>query len=264
MVTSSCPDTIAATAIVLASRAPRRVFYDLDTLRTLEQLPPDGLREFDLVLSRAGGPALALLEERLGARRALPLYACVDPDALRPASPSVSYEACLSVLASWSPDRDDAFARLFLDVASALPRERFLVGGALYRGTDLWPHNVRHVEHIRSRDLQAFYSQCRFTLSLSRAATAKLGHGPSPRLFEAAACGTPLLSDDWPGLSDVLTPGEEVLVVKDARDVLAALTHDDRDRARLAEAARARVLARHTAAVRAAELVDHFEAESPT
>ena len=93
MVTSYCPDGMAATDTVLRSRAAVRAFYDLDALVTLARLQagetveysgPRGLSEFDLVLSYTGGRALTDLQLRLGARRVAPLYGSVDPDAYRP------------------------------------------------------------------------------------------------------------------------------------------------------------------------------------
>src|SRR4051812_6801044 len=67
IVTSYCPDGLAATEIVLAQDRALRLFYDLDTPVTLARLQagetvpyigPSGLRGFDLVLSYSGGRAL--------------------------------------------------------------------------------------------------------------------------------------------------------------------------------------------------------------
>ena len=67
IVTSYCPDAIAAADATLDSRVPMRVFYDLDTPVTLDRLckagevpyiKPEGLGGFDLVLSYTGGLAL--------------------------------------------------------------------------------------------------------------------------------------------------------------------------------------------------------------
>ena len=49
------------------------------------------------------------------------------------------------------------------------------------------------------------------TLNVTRAAMARMGFCPSGRLFEAAACGTPILSDAWDGLEQFFIPGEEIL-----------------------------------------------------
>ena len=77
---------------------------------------------------------------------------------------------------------------------------------------------------------------------------------------EAGACATPVISDVWDGLSDLLEPGREILFAHSTDDVIAALEGIEPDRARaIGEAARHRVLAEHTAAHRAAELERHIE-----
>ena len=89
---------------------------------------------------------------------------------------------------------------------------------------------------------------------------AAMGWCPSGRLFEAAACGTAIVSDDWPGLDEFFTPGREILVVRTSQDVLAALDMDDAQVARIGAASRERVLAEHTSLHRAGELVAAIEA----
>jgi spore maturation protein CgeB len=80
------------------------------------------------------------------------------------------------------------------------------------------------------------------------------GWSPSVRLFEAAACGVPIVSDSWPGLEELLAPGREILIANGAADVVRHLQEiGAEERARVAAAARARVLGAHTAAHRAAE-----------
>ncbi|HJX27323.1 MAG TPA: glycosyltransferase, partial [Thermoanaerobaculia bacterium] len=114
MVTSYCPDGIAATDLVLDADNPRRVFYDLDTPVTLARLEagepvpyigPRGLSGFDLVLSYTGGAALTELSERLGARRVAPLYGSVDPEVHRPSAPLPQYQSDLSYLGTYAADR---------------------------------------------------------------------------------------------------------------------------------------------------------------
>jgi spore maturation protein CgeB len=81
-----------------------------------------------------------------------------------------------------------------------------------------------------------------------------MGWCPSGRLFEAAACGVPILSDWWMGLDEFFTPGAEILVALDSGDAIAAVERDDASLAAIAAAARERTLTEHTAGRRAAEL----------
>jgi len=85
------------------------------------------------------------------------------------------------------------------------------------------------------------------------------GWSPSVRLFEAAACATPIISDAWAGIESLFRPGREILIARDTGDVLRALTEMTPQAVKaLGRRARTRVLAAHTAAHRAAELEGHL------
>ncbi len=259
MVTSYCPHGIEATALVLAGRA-MRVFYDLDTPVTLARLEageeigyigPEGLGGFDLVLSYTGGAALEALERRLGARRVAPLYGHVDPEVHRPVERAERFGADLSYLGTYAADRQAALEALFVEPARRLPGRRFLIGGAQYPQDFPWTDNIHFVRHLPPPDHPAFFSSSRLTLNVTRAAMAAMGWCPSGRLFEAAACGTPILSDAWEGLDAFFAPGAEILVAGSTDEAAAAVDIDDAELRRIARAARERVLAEHTSDRRA-------------
>jgi spore maturation protein CgeB len=268
IVTSYCPDGIIAGELVLGSTRVARVFYDLDTPVTLarlaagEKVPYIGIRglaDFDLVLSYTGGAALTALRERLGARRVLPLYGSVDPRVHRPVAPIERYRADLSYLGTYAEDRQAGVLALFVEPARRRPKCRFVVGGAQYPPDFPWTPNLHFVRHLPPAEHPAFYSSSRLTLNVTRAPMAALGYCPSGRLFEAAACGTAIVSDVWAGLDEFFTPGDELLPATDTADVLAAMDLSDAELVRLGRAARERVLADHTAARRGAELVEILE-----
>ena len=261
--TSYCPDGQRAAELILGSRAGIRAFYDLDTPVTLdalqqgatvEYLPPNGLGDFDLVLSYTGGRALEELKSRLGARTAVPLYGSVDPDEHRPAEPREEFRAAVSYLGTYAADRQATLERLFLGAARQRPQERFLIGGAQYPESFPWLPNVSFVRHIPPPMHREFFSSCRTTLNVTRAAMARYGYCPSGRLFEAAACGAPLLSDGWEGLETFLQPGIDLLRVDTADDVIAAMDRSDDELQRMAKLARERTLAEHTGDCRVMEL----------
>jgi len=263
MVTSYCPDGRAAAATILESGAAARVFYDLDTPVTLDRLrageavpylPAEGLGGFDLVLSYTGGAALERLRAELGARRVAPLYGSVDPDAHRPVPPVEAYRADLSYLGTYAADRQPALEALFLEPARRLPHRRFVIGGAMYPHDFPWTPNLYFVRHMPPGEHPAFFSSARLTLNVTRGAMAALGHCPSGRLFEAASCGTPVLSDWWDGLDGFYAPGREILIARSTEDALAALQMEDAALARIARAARERTLDEHTAEHRARAL----------
>jgi spore maturation protein CgeB len=265
MVTSYCPDAVDASRLLLDSPARIRAFYDLDTPVTLNQLdqsgavdylPPGGLDDFDLVLSYTGGRALDKLCSRLGARVAIPLYGSVDPETHFPVPPSDDFRCDLSYLGTFARDRQETLERLFVEPARLLPEHRFLMAGAQYPQEFPWTPNIFFARHLPPALHPAFFCSSRATLNVTRGAMARYGYCPSGRLFEAAACGVPILSDVWDGLDRFFTPGSEFLPVQTAADVVEALQRSEEELARMSRAARERALAEHTADRRVEEIED--------
>jgi spore maturation protein CgeB len=263
IVTSFCGDARPACELVLGSRASR-VYYDLDAPVTLAALargddvpylPTNGLGEFDLVLSYTGGEALNALENTLGARHAAPLYGSVDLVTHGRGARVGAFVNDLSYLGTYAEDRQATVERLFLATARARPEHRFLLGGPMYPADRLGPSNVTWLPHVAPPDHPAFYGSSRLTLNVTRGAMASMGHCPSGRLFEAAACGAPIVTDAWTGLEEFFEPGREILVARTTDDVLEALSLSKDELAAVARRARERVLAEHTAVRRARELV---------
>ena len=267
VVTSYCPDARAASDLILDSNA-LRVFYDLDTPVTLNALgqqgyvdyiPEYGLEPFDLVLSYTGGKALEELSRQLSARRVAPLYGSVDPETHHRVAEEPHFSADLSYLGTYAADRQQQVEELLLKPAKCLPEKKFCIGGAQYPWDFPWNPNVYFVRHIPPPEHPAFYSSSKLTLNVTRAAMANMGYCPSGRLFEAAACGTPIVSDSWEGLEEFFEPEEEILIAHNAEDVIRALSLEGNELQRLARASQQRALAEHTAAHRAAELVSMLE-----
>ena len=260
MVTSYCPDALPATELVL--EAPTlHLFYDLDTPVTLSRLAagrsvayvgPNGLGPFDLVLSYTGGAALTELHNRLGAKVVVPLYGSVDPDHYRPTA-AEGPRAALSYLGTYAADRQTALETLLVEPARRRPHARFVIGGVQYPADFPWAGNIFFWRHVAASEHPKFYASARLTLNVTRHAMAAFGWCPSGRLFEAAACGTPIVSDWWDGLEEFFVAQREIIVVRTTEDVLAALECSDSELSRIGAAARERVLTRHTAARRAAE-----------
>ncbi|RHW17550.1 glycosyltransferase [Sphingomonas gilva] len=262
IVGSYVPDGIAVGRWVQRHARGVAAFYDIDTPVTLARLAADDcayldrplVRGYDLYLSFTGGPTLERLERAFGAPRARALYCSVDPDIYRPLPAPRRWD--LSYLGTYSADRQPTLDRLLIDVARRLPERRFAVAGPQYPADIAWPDNVERIDHLPPAGHPAFYSASRFTLNVTRADMIAAGWSPSVRLFEAAACGTPIISDRWPGIEDLFAPGREIILADGGDAVVAALAGDA---ARIGEAARARVLGAHTAGHRAAELENALE-----
>jgi spore maturation protein CgeB len=248
---------------VLDSRADIKVFYDLDSGVTLSKLeagepvsylPERGLGDFDLVLTYTGGRVLDELRARLGARRVVPLYGSVDPDMHRQIDAKNLPRADLSYLGTYASDRQQRLEELFIEPARRRPARRFVLGGSQYPPNFPWTPNMFYMRHMPPPYHSAFYCSSIMTLNVTRGAMAQSGWCPSGRMFEAAACGTPILSDTWEGLDHFFEPGREILVATNTEDALAAIDLLAEALSSVATAARERTLAEHTAACRASEL----------
>jgi spore maturation protein CgeB len=239
-------------------------FYDIDTPVTLaklargdyEYLAPELIPGYRLYLSFTGGPTLRRIERELGSPAARALYCSVDPELYTPRRSEPRWD--LGYLGTYSPDRQPTLERLMLEAAREWRAGRFVVAGPQYPESVEWPANVERVQHLPPPEHAAFYTSQRFTLNVTRVDMVHAGYSPSVRLFEAAACAVPILSDTWDGLETLFTPGKEILLASSAADTLSALRALSEAEARaIGERARARVLAEHTAAHRAEELENH-------
>ncbi|MDF2763887.1 MAG: glycosyltransferase [Rhodospirillales bacterium] len=258
---SFVPDGAEIARWLIARSRGLTAFYDIDTPVTMTRLEKgdadyislDLVPQFDLYLSFTGGPTLSRLERDFGARVARPLYCSADTEIYKPLHHPLKWD--LGYIGTYSADRQPTLEELLITPLRGLPKLKGVVAGPQYPDDLSWPRNVRRIEHLPPDRHRAFYAAQRFTLNVTRRDMVRAGFSPSIRLFEAAATGTPIISDWWQGLDQFFTPGEEILVAKSSKDVVRALRDmGEEQRKSIAERARARVLAGHTAAHRALEL----------
>jgi spore maturation protein CgeB len=261
IVTSFCPDGISASELIFDSSC-LKIFYDLDTPVTIKNmengqslsyLHPTGLSNFDIVFSYTGGKVLDVLSEKLGARNIIPLYGCADPETHFPVAPADSYRSLFSYLGTYAEDRQEKLDELFIKPAGILSDKRFLLGGSMYPFHFQFPENIYHIQHVPPPEHPAFYCSSDFTLNITRGTMAENGYCPSGRLFEAAVCGVPIISDTWKGLEDFFIPGKEIIVVNDSYEIIEALKLSESEKNKISKAAREKVLAEHSCYTRAAE-----------
>jgi spore maturation protein CgeB len=261
VVGSYVPEGVAVSEWVLEKAGGVTAFYDIDTPVTLaklregdrEYLSPDLVGRFDLYLSFTGGPTLEVLEEEFGARRAIAFYCLVDPEAYPPLEAEARWD--LGYLGTYSDDRQPVLERLLIEPARRAPESASAVAGPQYPEAIEWPANVERIEHVAPGEHPSFYAAQRFTLNVTRARMRQAGWSPSVRLFEAAACAVPVISDRWDGLDQIFTPGEEILIADSGDDVLSYLREvGEEERRAIAARARERVLAEHTAERRCEQL----------
>jgi spore maturation protein CgeB len=261
VVGSYVPEGVAVGTWVAQTASGVTAFYDIDTPVTLaklcrgdnEYLSPGLIPRYDLYLSFTGGSILHRLERDYGAPMARPLYCSADPTLYAPEACEQTYD--LGYLGTYSADRQPGLDHLLLEPARHWRRGRFMVAGPQYPEDIAWPDNVERRTHLAPIEHPRFYNAQRFTLNLTRADMRRAGYAPSVRLFEAAACATPVISDDWEGIDTFFTPGQEILISHTWMDTLTHLRElSEARRCAIGERARARMLAEHTAAHRAETL----------
>ncbi len=263
MVGSYFPDGIAAIDEMLDSGVPVKTFYDIDTPITVAKLRDSAKTDYvlasqvpglDVYFSFTGGEMLREIEQRFGARRALPLYCSFDPERYHSYPVAKRFACDLSYMGTYAPDRQPKLEELLCETARRIGSGKFLVAGPQYPRTVKWPANVRRIMHLNPRWHPHFYSSSRITLNVTRRDMVQAGYSPSVRLFEAAACAACIASDNWPGLDTFFTPGEQILLPTGTEDVVRYLCDlSDTELQRIGKSAQERVLAEHTSQMRAIE-----------
>ena len=270
IVGSYVPEGVAVGDWVCDTARGLPAFYDIDTPVTLakldrgdyEYLAPHLIERYRLYLSFTGGPMLQRLEDELGSPCARPFYCLVDPGEYRPLATELKWD--LGYLGTYSDDRQPALERLLIEPARRNPELRCVVAGPQYPDSIEWPANVERIDHLPPARHREFYAAQRLTVNVTRADMVRAGWSPSVRLFEAAACGVPVVSDLWDGIDSFFAPGEEIVLAESSDDVLDALERTGpEEREQMGLRARERVLADHTAERRAEQLEEYVAAVVP-
>ncbi|MCC6586270.1 MAG: glycosyltransferase [Bryobacterales bacterium] len=261
IVGSYVPQGVAIGEWVVDTAQGVTAFYDIDTPVTIAKLNRNDteyltralVKRYDLYLSFTGGPTLERLEKQFGAPAARALYCSVDPQLYYPEDKAIEWD--LGYLGTYSADRQPALDRLLIQPAAMCTQQRFVVAGPMYPQEIQWPPNVTRTEHLAPNLHRGFYNSQRYTLNITRADMVAAGYSPSVRLFEAAACGTPIISDAWAGLETLFAPGKEILIARCPEEVQEYLTNLPASaRSEISQAARTKVLNAHTGEHRAVEL----------
>jgi len=264
MMGSFVPDGIALADWITNRARGVTAFYDIDTPATLaglqngttEYITAALIPRFDLYLSFTGGLVPQIIEDVYGSPRSRALYCTADPALHHMRRQTPRWH--LGYLGTYSEDRQNSLETLLLEPARRLSGARFCVAGPQYPARIAWPANVDRIDHVPPGDHASFYGRQKYTLNLTRADMIGVGYSPSVRLFEAAACGVPIISDRWDGIETFFKPDEEILLVSTGADVVSILSDLTEDRRlSIAAAARNRFQKEHTPAARARQLEDY-------
>jgi spore maturation protein CgeB len=236
------------------------VFCDVDAPATLERVENNGgdpflrcIPRYDFIFTYGGGPPVVRGYESLGAQLCVPIYNGLDPETHHPVPPNPNFAADLGFLGHRLPDREARVEEFFLNTATQLPGQQFLLGGIGWDTKPL-PPNVKNIGHVYTADHNAFNCTPRMVLNISRASMARYGYSPATRVFEAAGAAACLITDDWEGIDFFFEPDEEILPARNGDEVAAYMQNIDAAQAReIGEAAYRRALAQHTYAHRAEE-----------
>jgi spore maturation protein CgeB len=237
------------------------VFWDVDAPATLERVRSDAadpfrsrIGKYHVIFTYGGGQPVVSAYQALGARLCVPIYNALDPETHHPVPPVARYDADLSLLANRLPDREARVREFFFEPARRLPGRRFVLGGSGWTDPLDMP-NVDVLGHVPTALHNTFNCSALAVLNVARDSMAAVGFSPATRVFEAAGAGACIITDAWRGIEEFLEPDREILVAEDGAAVAAHLEGLTKERAReIGEAARRRVLARHTYGIRALEV----------
>jgi spore maturation protein CgeB len=259
-------------AAILEAKAPHTLaaFWDVDAPATLDRLAANGndpflslIPRYDLVLTYGGGDAVVTAYKLLGARACIPIYNALDYDTHHPVEPDPRFACDLALLANRLPDREARIEEFFLNVAARMADKEFVLGGSGWAGKPL-TRNVTYVNHVYTKDHNAFNSTPRAVLNVNRESMARYGFSPPTRIFEAAGAAACVITDYWEGIEMFLEPGKEVLVARNGDEVAEYLQSLTFGRARsIGNAARNRILNQHTYSHRALQLQEILNGHAP-
>lgn len=266
IVGSYVPNGVKVGYFVVEHAKGIKAFYDIDTPVTLtklknedyEYLEPMLISQYDMYLSFTGGPTLNFIEEHYRSPKALPFYCSFDPDLYF--KMDIPKKWLMGYLGTYSRDKQPALRKLLLEPAAQMPLDYFVVAGPQYPIDIIWPQNIERIQHLPPSEHADFYNSQIFTLNITRADMVKAGFSPSVRLFEAAACAVPIISDYWNGIETILKPDEEILIAHTSEDVIKYLNNlSDDERIKIGENAQMNVMENHTAEKRAIQLEEYYE-----
>jgi spore maturation protein CgeB len=251
---------------LLAQLAPRAgalaVFHDTHH-RPWSQ--PEAIARFDLqaydgVLA-FGDVLREVYRARFGVERAWTLHEAADVVRFRPLDRPRRQD--VAWIGNWGDEERTRELRAFwLDSARAMPELKFVAHGVRYPDyalAELAEAGVEFRGWAPSLSVPEVFAASRVTLHVPRRAYVEALAGiPTIRVFEALACGIPLVCAPWQDAEGLFRPGDYAVAGTPAamREALRRLAADEEAARAQAERGLQTILARHTCDHRALELLD--------
>jgi len=259
-------DEVLERRVLECSKHCAVIFWDVDapaTIARMRENPGDAfiklVPQYDAIFTYGGGPATRADYLGFGAQAYHSIYNGLDPETHFPVPSAETYECDLAFVGNRMPDRELRVEELFLKAAELAPEKTFLLGGEGWGGKTL-PANVRWIGHVPTSEHNRINCSAGMVININRNSMAACGFSPPTRIFEAAGAGACMLCDDWPGIEEFFEPEREIIVVRNADDVVRALReHSPARRRQIGNAFYAAAMRKHTYAMRAQQAEAAFQ-----
>jgi spore maturation protein CgeB len=197
------------------------------------------------------------------ARRAWTWHEAADTRVFRPLEPATATQRDLVWIGNWGDDERSEELRAYLIDAVRELRLAATIYGVRYPDAvkaELTLAGIQYGGWLPNYEAPRTYADHLMTVHVPRRPYVQSLPGiPTIRVFEALACGVPLVSSEWHDVEGLFTPGDDYLVARTPaamRHHLATLRHDEALRQHLVAHGLATIRARHTCAHRVDELLD--------
>ncbi len=239
----------------------RLLFHDTHhrSVTDRESMQAYDLSGYDGVLA-FGGVIREIYEKHGWARRAWTWHEAADTRIFHPSEAESAGD--LVWIGNWGDDERTAELEEFLLTPVRHLGLRARVHGVRYPETArqaLAASGIEYAGWVANYEVPTVFARFRATIHVPRGPYVRALPGiPTIRVFEALACGIPLVSAPWCDAEGLFSPGDDFLMARDSEEMtghVRALLHDSEMHADLARRGRETVLARHTCAHRVDELL---------
>jgi spore maturation protein CgeB len=222
------------------------------------------LHRFDGVLA-FGDAIRRIYSEVFGVKHVWTLQEAADTAHFRPV-PSAK-DTDVVWIGNWGDEeRTRELQEFLIHPAAALNERSFAVHGVRYPSQAqqaLKQAGIEYRGYLSNLEAPGAYGRSLLTLHVPRRFyTNGLSGIPTIRVFEALACGAPLVCSPWSDREGLFRPGEDYVCVENGPAMEAELRHllrDDQARQQLAANGLETIQKRHTCRHRALQLLDHWE-----